>query len=368
MMNDKRNPEEIESAQEERVDAVRNEAFPDGTNKDEGLDLPVILSSGDLSVRLPYRKIADVSEIISGWQSEWNEGYPDYQEDAEPWRFRSPAFLPGNRLALLFEMEEEVYEGHVEAAHVLNRFRVPVYDLKKAEIVQRFAFHGQDMEVKTVLSTPDRKGIRAVVRVRGREEGRWTVLPMIPTDDEGQFGIGPYVKNVVQCGSGAIAVSYAHNDLDKEKVPVALWDTDGSGIAGKKDPDEMECSALLLDSDQNVWAHFMPSGRIVRLGDDEAVFRSDYQGFDAFGISSDCRLAAVSWQKGVCENRMYLMIRKGERFEAFGKLDFSHLPGRPDPLECSAYGSPVFDGSRFVFNKDGALYLFDLDRAAEILM
>lgn len=62
MMNDKRNPEEIESAQEERVDAVRNEAFPDGTNKDEGRDLPVILSSGDLSVRLPYRKIADVSD------------------------------------------------------------------------------------------------------------------------------------------------------------------------------------------------------------------------------------------------------------------------------------------------------------------
>ncbi len=364
-MENDRSPEEIESVGWEEADAVHEEEFSADTVEDETNDLPAILAKGELSVRLPFRKVADVSEIISGWQSEWNEGYPDQQKNSEPWYFHSPAFLPGNRLALLFEMDEEVLEGHGEVTHVLNRFRVLVYNLEQMELVQRYAFHSQDMEVKTVLSTPDRKGIQAVVRVSGRENGVWSVLPMVPTNDDGQYKIAPYVSRVLQFPNGGIVASYSHNDLDSAKVPVAFWSPDdGSYAGGLKDPDELECAALALDNSCCAWAHLMPSGKIVRMGKEARTFESAYHGFSEFGVSSNCRLMAVSWQRGPCENRMVLMYRKGSRYLAFGKLEFSHLPGRENPLDCKAFGFPVFYGSRFVFNKDGTLYLFDLDSAA----
>ena len=127
----------------------------------------------------------------------------------------------------------------------------------------------------------------------------------------------------------------------------------------------MECAALSVDNEYHVWAHLMPSGKIVRMGEESQTFESVYHGFSEFGVSSDCRLMAVSWQCGLCENRMYLMYRKGLQYLAFGKLDFSHLPGKENPLDCETFGFPVFYGSRFVFNKDVVLYLFDLDQAAE---
>ena len=274
--------------------------------------------------------------------------------------------MPGNRLALIFEADDEVYEGRVEAAHVLNRFRVLVFDLCTMEIIKRFAFHGQDTDVRTVLSTPDGEGILAVVKVSGKEDGMWTVLPMVPSNDEGQFKIAPYVREVLQFPDGMIAASYAHNDLDREKTPVAFWDlNDGSYAGGLKAPEELECAALTLDSGGAAWAHLMPSGKIVRMGEgkETQTFESAYHGFSAFGVSSNGNLMAVSYQSGACENRMYLMFRKDNRYLALGKLDFSHLPGKEDPLDCGAFGFPVFYGSRFVFNKDGALWLFDLDRA-----
>ena len=107
MENDS-SPEEIESAGSEEADAVREEELPADTVEDEKNDLPAVPANGELSVQLPFRKVADVSGIIRGWQKEWNEGYPEDQKNAEPWRFHSPAFLPGNRLALLFEMDEKV--------------------------------------------------------------------------------------------------------------------------------------------------------------------------------------------------------------------------------------------------------------------
>ncbi|MBO4229967.1 MAG: hypothetical protein J5938_06435 [Clostridia bacterium] len=330
-------------------------------------DLPEIPANGELSVQLPFRKVADVSEIILSWQKEWNDGYPHEQKSAEPWRFHSPAFLPGNRLALVFEMDDETCERVGEIAHVLNRFRVLTVDLDSMEIVQRFAFQCQDTDVLTVLSTPDRKGIQAVVRVSGKENGVWSVLPMVPTNDNGQYKIAPYAKQVLQFPNGGIVASYSHNDLDSAKVPVAFWaPDDGSFAGGLKKPEEMECAALSVDNEYHVWAHLMPSGKIVRMGEESQTFESVYHGFSEFGVSSDCRLMAVSWQCGLCENRMYLMYRKGLQYLAFGKLDFSHLPGKENPLDCETFGFPVFYGSRFVFNKDGVLYLFDLDRAAEI--
>ncbi|MBQ4290330.1 MAG: hypothetical protein II719_03960 [Clostridia bacterium] len=330
-------------------------------------DIPDVLSNGELSVQLPFRKVADVSEIIRGWQREWNEGYPHEQKSAEPWRFHSPAFLPGNRLALVFERDDEVYEGRGAVAHVLNHFRVLTVDLGSMEIVQQFAFHCQDTDVLTVLSTPDRKGIQAVVKVSGRENGVWSVLPMVPTNDDGQYKIAPYAEQVLQFPNGGIVASYSHNDLDSAKIPVAFWSPeDGSYAGGLKDPDELECAALTLDHSGCVWAHLMPSGKIVRMGEEARTFESAYHGFSAFGVSSDCRLMAVSWQRGPCENRMHLMYRKGSRYLAFGKLEFGHLPGRENPLDCVTFGFPAFYGSRFVFNKDGTLYLFDLDSAAEM--
>ena len=369
MMENDRNPEEIESAATEEADAVRDEELPADTSENDTNGLPAVSPDCRFSLQLPFQKVADTSGIISGWQKEWNDGYPGDQVSAEPWRFHSSAFLPGNRLALLFEMDEEAYDGHVAVSHVLNRFRVLVYDLGSMEIVQRFAFHSQDMEVLTVLSTPDREGIQAVVRVSGREKDTWTVLPMVPENDGGQFKIAPYVKQVLQFPNGGIAASYTHNDLDPAKTPVAFWaPKDGHYAGGLRAPEDLECAALAIDKNGHVWAHLMPTGSIERLEEEKRTFRSVYQGFSAFGLTSDERLMAVSWQGGVSENRMKLMYRKGDSFEAFGKLDFSNLPGREDPLECSAFGSPVFWGSRFVFNKDGVLYLFDLDRAAEIWM
>ena len=350
---------------EDRTEPEEETAAENRTPEEDG-DLSEISLSGTLSVQLPWRKVADVNEIISGWQKEWNEGYPNEQESAEAWHFHSPAFLPGNRLAFLFELDDEVPEGHGRTAHILNRYRVLIYDLGSMEVVGRFAFHSQDMEVRTVLSAPDGEGIMAVVKVTGREDGSWSVYPMVPVNDDAQFRIGPYVRNAVQLDNGWIAASYSHNDLDETKIPVAAWDPEGKYVAGIRNAEDMECAALTPDNRFGVWAHFMPSGKIVWLGSEELTFQSVYQGFDAFGISTDRMLAAVSWQKGPCENRMYLMYRKGDRFEAFGKLDFSHLPGEPDPLGCGAYGFPVFRGSRFVFNKDGVHYLFDLDSAAEI--
>ena len=366
-MNEENRPQDEEFTPEE----TNKEDQPDNCPADpaeDGNTIPDILAKGQVSVQLPYRKIADFTEIITGWQKEWNEGYPTEQEHAENWHLHSPAILPGNRLALLFEKNDEVYDGRGEVAHVTNWFRVLIYDLDTLDIVQRFAFRGQDMEVRTVLYTPDREGIQAVVKVGHHENDVWSVLPMVPTNDDGQYKIGPYVKDVLQFANGGIAASYTHNDLDEAKIPVAVWSPDGKCVGGLKEPEELECAAMTFDNDYGVWAHFMPSGKIKRFGKEELTFGSVYQGFSEFGVSSDRLLMAVSWQRGVCENRMYLMYRKGERFEAFGKLDFSHLPGREDPLQCGAYGFPVFYGSRFLFNKDGVLYLFDLDRAAEIWM
>ena len=362
-MNEENRPQEDEFKNKEELseNCTADPAEDDNT-------IPDILAKGQVSVQLPYRKIVDFTEIITGWQKEWNEGYPNEQESAEAWHFHSPAFLPGNRLALIFELNEDVYPARGESSHVLNRYRVLICDLDSLEIVQRFAFHGQDMELRTVLYTPDRKGIQAAVKVGRHDNGVWSVVPMVPVNDDGQYKIGPYVKEVLQFANGGIAVSYTHNDLDETKTPVALWSPEGEFAGGLREPEELECSAMTFDNDYDVWAHFMPSGKIKRFGKEELTFESVYQGFSEFGVSSDRLLMAVSWQRGVCENRMYLMYRKGDRFEAFGKLDFSHLPGKDDPLQCGAYGFPVFYGSRFLFNKDGILYLFDLDKAAEIWM
>ena len=94
--------------------------------------------------------------------------------------------------------------------------------------------------------------------------------------------------------------------LDEAKTPVAIWSPEGEFAGGLREPEELECAAMTFDNDYGVWAHFMPSGKIKRFGKEKLTFGSVYQGFSAFGVSSDRLLMAVSWQRGICENRMYL--------------------------------------------------------------
>ncbi len=62
-------------------------------------ELPEILANGALSVQLPFKKAADTDEIISGWQSRWNEGFEDHRKNNADWHFRTKAFLPENQSA-----------------------------------------------------------------------------------------------------------------------------------------------------------------------------------------------------------------------------------------------------------------------------
>ena len=325
-------------------------------------ELPEILANSELSVQLPFKKVADTNEIISGWQSEWNEGFEDHQKNIEDWRFRTKAFLPENQMALVFGLIDEIYDGKpVVVSHRLFRYRVLIYDLDSMEVTKRYAFQGQDMEVKTVIST--QKGLSAVIR---NVNGEFSVLPMIPTNDEGQFTLYSHVNDVIELQNGFLAVAYYHNDLDESHVPVGIYNPEGTIVNGLKESDDMECTAITVDNEGFVWAHLMPSGKTVLIGAEDKTYSSEYQGFDYFGFSTDNRLMAVSWQRGPCENRTYLMYRRGNRYENFGKMDFSNLPGEKKPTDCSCFGCPVFHGPRFAFNKDGVIYLFDLDRAADI--
>ncbi len=320
--------------------------------------------------RIEPRFVIDTGAILRSWCDGWTEAdAKSDSEKAENWKLQYCSVMADGRVLLLFEMRDEIYGGQYDTFCVestCSHYRVLEYGEVDGTyaLLGKYRFRAQNSEIESVFLCD---GIlSAAIALRG--SSMVTILPMIPTNDEGQFKIYNNVDTVVSDSKGNVAVSYYANHMDEAHMPVMIFDSDGTAINGYKEDHALSCLAMNLDSEENVWFHLFPSSTLDRLGLNGTLAEScglALTGFDSFALSDDRSKLFVSFSDEDEGSVQYVMSRN-EAGDYEDPIRFDFCPTDKDgkrmkAKDCEVFGDCSCMKSWVVLNADGILYLYDIN-------
>lgn len=311
--------------------------------------------------------VIDTDKIIEDWKSGWSESF-----ETEAWKLEAYPVMPDGTVLLLFCMEDVICEGKIDdlkKVHVSSYYRVLQYKLGSngPEIINKFRFSIQDCKVGTVFVRDD----KLYATVATRYSNSYTVLQMFPNDDDAQFPIGTYIKDVVPKMDGNTFVSYYDNQNDKHKAPVAVFNADGE-VAGRYiEKLAITCKAMTLDADENIWYHCYPSGEITEIGTDNEFGERhcvELQGFNVFAFSDDKSVLVAEFSEYNDESIIFVMHRDGDG-DYGTPIRFAFEPKDNDDAvinseDCDYFGCPSVCKSTMLLRANGYLYWYNVNAFA----
>jgi hypothetical protein len=314
--------------------------------------------------------VVDTGEILRSWCDGWTEAEAkNDSEQSENWEFRGCSLMADGCLLLLFEMRDEIYGGRYDNLRVkstLSHYRVLEYAEVNGFYFQmgKYRFRAQDAEIEGVFLHDGK--LSAAIASRGTSTV--SILPMIPVNDDGQFTISDGVNSIVTDSKGNVAVAYYGNLMVEAHLPVMVFGPDGKVNYRHKDDHAMSCSAINLDSEENVWFHLSPSSTLDRLDPSGSLAEScglALSGFDCFALSDDRSKLFVSFSEENEGSVQYVMSRN-EAGDYVDPIRFDFCPTGQNGKRLQAKDCEVFEAcssakSRVVLNADGVLYLYDIN-------
>lgn len=321
------------------------------------------------SYQIEPRAVIDTNAILKGWK----DGWTDEGTEQENWKLQAYPIMPDGRILLLFELEDEIYGGkydsfHVESTH--SHFRVLEYGWVEGRLEQigKYRFMAQNAQVGTVFLTDGK--LRSSIRVRDRES--YTILPQIPSDDKQQFRVYRNIETMITDNRGNIIVGYNKNLHDCDRVPVAVFGTDGKIAYAYRDEYALSCLDINLDREENVWFHLYPSTTLDRLGTDGKIVESHHialPGFGAFALSDDLSRLLVSFTEYEGGSIQYILHRTKDG-DYINPIRFDFLPEDEtgeslEAKDCKVFGRCSSMKSWVILNADGRLYLYDINDCSD---
>ena len=311
------------------------------------------------------RAVIDTGKILADWQEGWEKG------DIENWRLIAYPIMPDGRILLLFEMREYYYgRNGARTEDFVSYYRVLEYkqNMDGPELVGKYRFKMDSAYVFTVfLMNGELKAC-----VRANTGLNYTVLPMIPENDDGQFKVFRYVERLIVDSTGNVIVGYDKNLMDKARWPLMVFDPQGEETAHYFDAQALQCRDVNLDGSEKIWFHLFPSDCLISW--EPAQQKSGkhtvaLQGFDAFALSRDQTRLFVFFSDLDGGSVQYILSRNSDgdyvnpiRFE-FAPMDKEG--NRLEPQDCEVFGRCSTMKSWVILNADGKLYLYDVDDCCE---
>ena len=312
------------------------------------------------SYQLAPLAVIDTNDILKTWNEGWQGGC-----NQEDWRLIAYPIMVNGRILLLFEMCDEIYGGKYDSFHVestYSHYRVLEYGMQdqKMTLLNRYRFQAQNADVATVFL---HFGVlSAVISADGGR--RYSVLPVIPSDDVGQFNVYGNLHRFAATSLGDLVVAYKNNLRDEDRVPLLVFDENGEIINRIQDEYALYCADINLDADENIWYHMFPSSSIEVLGKDES-HRVELSGWDCFALSSDKSRLFLSFEEQEGGSVQYILERdQSGNYTAPVRFDFRPTNEKGEPLEaddCKVFGGCSAMKSWVLLNADGRLFLYDID-------
>ena len=316
------------------------------------------------SYRIAPKAVIDTNQILAEWKGDWDD-----DDKQEKWELKNYPIMADGRVLLLFEMKDEVYAGKYDsfhAAHSISHYRVLEYCLEEGELRQigKYRFQAQDAHIGSVYLYDGK--LNATISVAGSEA--YSVLPMVPTNDDGQFRIYGNIRTVITNSRQDVIVAYNKNLHDKYRLPLMVFSSDGEVAKRYHDEYALACSEVTLDSDENIWFHMYPSETVDVMdmkNDRIDSYPVALQGFDGMAISSDKSKLFLEFSEYEGGSAFYILSRD-ENGSFVKPIRFEFLPEMKDGKakeisEYDIYGYGSTMKSWVILNADGKLYLYDID-------
>lgn len=315
--------------------------------------------------RLEPKAVIDTNQIISDWAGDWD----DHDDNQEKWELKNYPIMADGRVLLLFEMKDEIYAGKYDSfhtAHTVSHYRVLEYQLEDGKLNQigKYRFQAQDAHVGSVYLYDGK--LNAIISSAGSES--YSVLPMVPTNDDGQFKIYGNISTVITNSQQDVIVAYKRNLHDKSRLPLMMFSGDGEVLKKYHDEYALACSEVTLDHEENIWFHMYPSSAVDVMDMKNNRITSypvELPGFDGMAISTDKSKLFVEFSEYEGGSSFYVLTRNENG--AYAKpVRFEFLPemkdGKPKEIrEYDVYGYGSTMKSWVLLNGDGRLYLYDID-------
>jgi len=317
------------------------------------------------SYRIEPKAVIDTHEILDSWRDGW-EGDIDTQEK---WELMCYPIMADGRILLLFEMRDELYAGKcgfMEVAHTFSHYRVLEYQFIDGKLSQigKYRFKAQDAHIGTVFLYD---GILTVSLCPLNDEN-YSILPVLPENDDGQFSIYSQIERTVTNSKGDVIVAYNSNLLDDAHLPIMVFDRGGDCIASYYSEHTLLCRDVNIDRDENIWFHMYPSATIDMLENKSNTVKSygvDLPGFDSFALSDDKTKLFVSFSEYNGGSLQYILSRD-EEGNYRNPIPFAFLPvaqdgGILEAKDCEIFGACSSMKAWVILNADGHLYLYDIN-------
>lgn len=307
------------------------------------------------------RAMIDTNQILDSWGEGWEN------ENSENWELRCYPIMPDGRVLLLFEMSSYQYDGNgMKTGEYSTYYRVLEFTLEEKELklTGKYRFKANNAVIQTVLL---QNGVLKAC-LRSRTGRNYSILPMIPTNDDDQFNVYQNVECVIADSSGNVIVGYNGNLTDKAHWPLMTFSAEGEGIGHYYDEDILRCSDVNLDDQERIWFYLFPSEKLICRDNNEkdTEYHSvSLQGFDRFALSRDNTRLLISFEEAGAGSIQYILSRDSDgnyvnpvRF-AFAPTD--EKGRRLEAKDCTVFGCCSTMKSWVILNADGKLYLYDID-------
>lgn len=317
------------------------------------------------SVWIRPRAVLDTNETLRAWSEGWKE---DGDTPVEGWRLHSFPIMANGNLLVVYTMTGKVRDGKhgARVAHELHYFRVLEYAWKDdgPQCVAKYRFRVQDAWPCWIHVV---NGVLYAV-IRAKERPRFTLVQVIPTDDDAQLDLFSDVERTAFTSDGKLIVGYWNNQRDGESMPLLVKNLSGKLLEFVQDEDALGCADVNLDAEEHCWYYLYPSDHVTEL-DLESGERSEHrvalQGFSGFALSNDRKKMLVAFEGYHGESVQYVLTRDANG-DYVCPMRFCFEPkdekGKPiDPRSCAVFGTMSAMKSRAVLNADGRLYCYDVN-------
>ena len=315
------------------------------------------------------RAVLDTNKILESWNEGWTGS-----EKVEEWKLHSYPIMADGRVLVLFEMRDPVYDGTMAFRKTdwISHFRLLEYELKEDDLcmIGQYRFKAQSPSLG--CCTLYDGVLKAILRHKDKAE--YTVLPILPENDEGQFCIFSDVGMVISNSKGELIVGYSRNLYDKEHLPLMIFDEKGEITAQYFNEDALYCSDVNLDKNEDVWFHMYPCNTIQKLVPKEKYVKSykvALPGFHAFAMNDDNSLLFL-WFSEYEGGSVQYVLSRDEDGDYGDPVRFAFLPEDEDgniltAMDCrEEYGRCSTMKSRVILNADNKLYLYDLNDCPDL--
>ena len=317
------------------------------------------------SYRLEPKAVIDTNAILRSWKKGWT----DAGSGEENWELLCYPIMSDKRVLVIFEMKDEIHAGKYDSFHVENtysHFRLLEFGEVngKLEEIGKYRFMSQNASIGSAFLYDGKLRLA----IRDWKNSSYTILPSIPVDDEKQFCVYSNIETMLSDSTGNIIVGYSKNLRDRDRLPVAFFNTEGKIVRAYHDEYALSCLDVNLDRNENVWFHLSPSSTLDRLGEDGRIDESIHlalPGFTCFALSDDLSRLFVSFSEYDGGSTQFI-LHKNSHGEYTDPIRFEFLPEDENGKRLEVKDSQVFGHcssmkSWVILNADGRLYLYDIN-------